>query len=569
MVVLLKNSRSISTRKGDNGIMKKSIKRAVGIRVAAAMLSLLVFCGVVAFGIGGIKKADVKSADAQTIFDQARAAEVAHYKWSGDLSSALYEDTQFTGSVDASSCALGKWIYGDPGSDDATLLQLRNELEPIHKNLHESAIQALNMLKVDPKAAQEYYNVTIKKEVENVVAKLNEVNARADELRIEGFEQKNHTIKTIQLVVVICFVLSLLSLLSLVLYVINNIVRPILSITKESAPLYEGHLHLEFSRYEDNEIGKLAAVLDGSLKRVDGYVSDINRIMTEMARGNFAVDVSEAYIGDFSTIETSIKETTDSLSQTISQINQATMQVTNGAEQISNNSQALAQGATEQATAVEELLASLDELSKNAESNSSAAESMQENARQTNEQISTSNEQMAQMVGAMEDIRDSSHEIGKIIATIENIAFQTNILALNAAVEAARVGAAGKGFAVVADEVRSLAGQSDQAAKATRVMIETSMEAVERGGNIVEAVSQTMQKTLELAAQSNEEINGIAAVVREEAESIAQVTEGIDQISQVVQTNSATSQEVAAVSEELFSQAQVLRDQTEVFKVKM
>lgn len=549
--------------------MKKSIKWAVGIRVASAMLSLLIFCAAVVFGIVGIKSADAKSAKAQEIFDQACAAEVAHYKWSGDLSSAVYEGTQFTGSVDPSSCALGKWIYGDPGSMDAELLQLRSELEPVHKALHESATEALSMYETNPEAAQIFYNVTIKKEVENVVEKLNRINSHADELRLEGIAQKDSTISIIQIVVIVCFVLSLISLISLVGYVLQHIVRPILAITKESEPLSEGHLHLEFGQYADNEIGKLVSGLDGSLKQIDRYVSDLNRIMEAMSQGNFNVDVSEKYIGDFSSIEASIKEVTDSLSRTVSQINQATIQVTNGAEQISNNSQALAQGATEQATAVEELLSSLDELSKNAESNSAAAESMQENARQTNAHISTSNEQMAEMVGAMEDIRASSHEIGKIIATIENIAFQTNILALNAAVEAARVGAAGKGFAVVADEVRSLAGQSDQAAKATRVMIETSMEAVKRGSSIVEAVSQTMQKTLELATQSTNEINGIADVVREEARSVAQVTEGIDQISQVVQTNSATSQEVAAVSEELFSQAQVLRDQTKVFQVKM
>lgn len=549
--------------------MRKSIKWAVGIRVASAILTLLIFCAAVVLGIGGIKSADAKSANAQEIFDQACAAEVAHYKWSNDLSSAVYEGTQFTGSVDPSSCALGKWIYGDPGSTDAALLKLRSELEPVHKNLHESASEALAMYKTNPEAAQVFYNTTIKKEVENVVEKLNQINSRADELRLEGIAQKNSTISVIQIVVLVCFLLSLISLISLVGYVLQHIVRPILAITKESEPLSEGHLHLEFGQYADNEIGKLVSGLDSSLKQIDSYVSDLNRIMEEMSQGNFNVDASEKYIGDFSSIEASIKEVTDSLSQTISQINQATIQVTNGAEQISNNSQALAQGATEQATAVEELLSSLGELSKNAERNSAAAESMQENARQTNAQISTSNEQMAEMVGAMDDIRESSHEIGKIIATIENIAFQTNILALNAAVEAARVGAAGKGFAVVADEVRSLAGQSDQAAKATRAMIETSIEAVKRGSNIVEAVSQTMQKTLELAAQSTDEINGIADVVREEAQSIAQVTEGIDQISQVVQTNSATSQEVAAVSEELFSQAQVLRDQTKVFQVKM
>lgn len=182
--------------------------------------------------------------------------------------------------------------------------------------------------------------------------------------------------------------------------------------------------------------------------------------------------------------------------------------------------------------------------------------------------ISESNSKMNQMVAAIEDIRKSSKEIENIISTIESIAFQTNILALNAAVEAARAGTAGKGFAVVADEVRNLAGQSDHAAKATKVLIENSVEAVRKGSSIVEEVSQAMQNTLGLATQSAGAIDDIAKAVHEEAGAITQVTYGIEQISAVVQTNSATSQEVAAVSEQLFSQSQVLSDQTRVFKIK-
>ncbi len=234
----------------------------------------------------------------------------------------------------------------------------------------------------------------------------------------------------------------------------------------------------------------------------------------------------------------------------------------------SSGAQALAQGATQQASAVEELFATVDTLSKSSAHNVEQAASVQENARLTSDQVKLSSQQMEEMVAAMEDITEASQQIGKIIATIENIAFQTNILALNAAVEAARAGSAGKGFAVVSDEVRNLASKSDEAAKATKDLIENAIQATERGSSIVGEVSRSLERTLELVMHSNEAIGSIAAAIHEEAESLAQVSEGIGQISSVVQNNSASSQESAAVSSELFEQVHLLEAETKKFRLR-
>ena len=304
------------------------------------------------------------------------------------------------------------------------------------------------------------------------------------------------------------------------------------------------------------------------MELIRGYIWDLNRIMEQMAKGNFNVKTATAFIGEFRSIEESIDILTSNLSSTINSICQAQTQVSGNAEHLSSGAQNLAQGATEQASAVEELYATLDTLSRSAAENVKTAATAQDNARQTGEQVTISGQQMEQMVAAMKDITEASQQIEKIIATIEDIAFQTNILALNAAVEAARAGAAGKGFAVVADEVRNLASKSDEAAKATKGLIENSVQATGRGSRIVSEVSATLNRTLELVMQSNTAIGAIVEAVKNDAESIAQVTEGIGQISSVVQSNSASSEESAAVSAELFNQVQRMEEQTRRFKLK-
>lgn len=228
----------------------------------------------------------------------------------------------------------------------------------------------------------------------------------------------------------------------------------------------------------------------------------------------------------------------------------------------------MAQGATEQASAIQQLSATLDDIANNAERNVQTAEQARRDAQSAGEGIENTHRQMERMTQAMGQISRASIQIGEIIQTIEDIAFQTNILALNAAVEAARAGAAGKGFAVVADEVRNLAGKSDGAAKATKELIENSIRAVEQGNQTMDGVSQALASALERAGRSAQEIGEIAELVQGEAASIGQVTEGIGQIASVVQSNSAASEQSAAASQELFSQAQLLQEQTARFQCK-
>lgn len=548
--------------------MRMSIKKTVGVRVIAALASIVLFSGVMTFNIFKIKDTQQSNEEVSSLLHTVQSAETAHYKWSSNLSNALYAGTEFTGSTDPTTCVLGQWLYGEAGTEDTDILALRSELEPLHKELHESAVHALDLLKTNPSQAQSYYQNTILSNLTTLVGLLDQIVEKGTLQSEESNQHMDRMIVTMNALCGVCLVIALFFLISLILYVFKHVVKPIILITEKTSPLQEGHVMLDLDYSADNELGDLAATLKKSMDAIHSYVDDLNRIMGELAQGNFDVNTSVAFIGDFRSIEESLNRFTSTISGTISNIYHAEQKVSGEASQLSSSAQTLSQGATQQASAVEELYATLEELSRNSSKNADTASEAQKNARMTGEQVSLSSQQMEQMVKAMEDISTASQQIGNIIATIENIAFQTNILALNAAVEAARAGEAGKGFAVVSDEVRNLAAKSDEAAKATKELIENSVQTTQRGTEIVGRVSETLKKTLGLVEQSNSAIGTIAQAIQGEAESISQVTEGIGQISSVVQSNSASSQESAAVSAELFQQVHLLEEQTKKFKLK-
>ena len=351
---------------------------------------------------------------------------------------------------------------------------------------------------------------------------------------------------------------------------VKGIMEPTEEVRKALMGFSKGELDIPVNYESKNELGDMCNALRSSQDTLSAVIEDICYLLGEMANGNFDVRsrATDKYVGALGAVLESIRKINSNLSDTLAQIDMSAEQVSSGSEQVSTGAQALAQGATEQASAVQELSATITEISDNAKKNAENGEMAMRQSQEAGSLVSESSKYMEEMVEAMGNISQSSQEIGRIISTIENIAFQTNILALNAAVEAARAGSAGKGFAVVADEVRNLATKSDQAAKATKELIDHSIESVQGGNEIVKKVSEALSKTVEASNLSMNSLQEITKAVEAEAESIAQVTEGIDQISAVVQTNSATSEESAAASEELSSQASLMKEMMMKFTLR-
>lgn len=228
----------------------------------------------------------------------------------------------------------------------------------------------------------------------------------------------------------------------------------------------------------------------------------------------------------------------------------------------------LSQGTTEQASSVEELSASMVEIADQANLAADHAQSARTQSKQSEQEVSRGNDKLKDLIGAIDNINNKSNEIGKIVKTIDDIAFQTNILALNAAVEAARAGAAGKGFAVVADEVRNLAGKSAEAVQTTTEMIRETVEAIAVGSELAGSTVEAMEAIVTGTAKVTELVEAIAQASSAQAVAIGQVNTGVEQISSVVQSNSATSEESAATAEELSGQAQMLNQQLGRFQLK-
>lgn len=352
-------------------------------------------------------------------------------------------------------------------------------------------------------------------------------------------------------------------IIKLVGFIIHKLTRPILKLRGIVEQLAEGDLNAEVDlKPDETEVGSIVKAIHSLQDFQKEIILDIRDLLGKMGDGNFDIKTSceENYRGDYRDILLSIRKINRTLSAALTEFDQSSRQISAGSDQVSATAQSIAKGAADQAASVEELDATVQQVSVHVKDTAQKALEANERVKGAAAATVAAEEHVQTLRKTMNEISENSDRVGRIIHTIEDIAFQTNILALNAAVEAARAGEAGKGFAVVADEVRNLASKSAEASKNTTELIEAAIQSAQDGQKAVDEVANSITELNEGTKPVAKAMLEIAKATEEQSQALAQITSGIDQISAVVQNNSATSEESAAASEELSGQAQVLKD---------
>lgn len=397
--------------------------------------------------------------------------------------------------------------------------------------------------------------------LESVIEIIGEIGVYAED-EAKGFvDDAARTSNYVMLFMIIIGIIIAIFIIIQTRLITNSIATPAKKIADRIVLLSNGDLKSPMPEiHNKDEIGILAESTTTLINWIQSMIGDMVNVLTQMSEGNLAVVQADIkYKGDFLPLQTALKSILYSLNSTLLHINTASEQVSSGAGQVSDGAQTLSHGATEQVGAIEQLSASIAEILKQVNESAKNSQTANEIATNATEAVIKGNDDMQALANAINQINEKSLEIGKIIKTIEDIAFQTNILALNAAVEAARAGTAGKGFAVVADEVRNLASKSSEAAKSTTILIEESVKAVQNGTKLANETANQLVDIVEGAKATTVLIGELTLVSQQQAIEIEQINIGIEQISSVVQNNSAISEESAAASEELAGQADLLK----------
>ena len=347
--------------------------------------------------------------------------------------------------------------------------------------------------------------------------------------------------------------------------------KPIAELNETASRLAEGDLDVELNVMAKNEIGELAESIRATVARLKEYIAylkEASGALDQIADGKLEIHLEQEYVGEFGQLKEALLHISSSMNDVMRNISASSQTVTSSAGDLANAAQQLAEGSSTQAAAVEELVATATSVAEQVEESKKDALQSAEETQKVTAMMEQSQDKMQEMMKAVQKIHETSKQVVGIIATIEEIADQTNLLSLNASIEAARAGEAGKGFAVVADEIGKLAQESSKAANMTRELIGVSMEEINKGNQIADHVMDSLKTAVEAVDNVNGMIQKTAGNAADQAQSMEQIRVGIEEISQGVQDNSAIAEESSATSEELASQATLLNELVQHFELQ-
>ena len=347
--------------------------------------------------------------------------------------------------------------------------------------------------------------------------------------------------------------------------------KPIAELNETASRLAEGDLDVELNVMAKNEIGELAESIRATVARLKEYIAylkEASGALDQIADGKLEIHLEQEYVGEFGQLKEALLHISSSMNDVMRNISASSQTVTSSAGDLANAAQQLAEGSGTQAAAVEELVATATSVAEQVEESKKDALQSAEETQKVTAMMEQSQDKMQEMMEAVQKIHETSKQVVGIIATIEEIADQTNLLSLNASIEAARAGEAGKGFAVVADEIGKLAQESSKAANMTRELIGVSMEEINKGNQIADHVMDSLKTAVEAVDNVNGMIQKTAGNAADQAQSMEQIRVGIEEISQGVQDNSAIAEESSATSEELASQATLLNELVQHFELQ-
>jgi len=497
----------------------------------------------------------------------------AHFIWRQGLTEAVLFERNFTGSLDPGTCALGKWLDSDEAKkiENAEILSLLSRIQEPHNYIHNHAKEIVDLLSQGKQSeAADLINIDILPKTQEVIDLLSEMQSKYGTMGNDMNKLTGQHADTMTVVIIVVIILAFIVCIILAWQIAGFVIKPIVPLAMfmdkagSKGDITLGQADLEvISKYSarKDEIGQCINSAASFVKRV----SDVSDVLETISNGDLTTELS--VLSDNDKMGQSLQRMNKSLNTIFGEINTASTQVSSGAKQVADGAQSLAQGSTEQAASIEELSGSITEIAERTRQNAATANKTAKLSETIKESAEKGSRQMDEMITAVGEINEASKNISKIIKTIDDIAFQTNILALNAAVEAARAGQHGKGFAVVAEEVRNLASKSAEAARDTGDMIQNSMEKAELGSRIAGETAESLKEIVTGINESSELVAEIASASEQQSMGINQINIGIDQVAQVVQQNSATAEESAAASEEMSSQSDLLQQQIAEFKL--